>query len=260
MATERVNARYQRLTTPPVLIQGDPIEGLFTPTVDQRHLVGSMMKDAFGRSWRYIRNAAVELAVGYTVQSEAPDAQCLDNIQTGYTTAAGDTVIQILVATGNALSDGELKDGWLVVNKATGIGYTYPIKWNRWITSDTVMEIELYEPIRLATSATSEFTLVKNKYADVVVTPTTPTGTIVGVPNVVIPASYYGWVQSQGPCGCYVDTSETLVIGCAVGHPASSAVPGAVGVFAATGPYIGHSMTVSIEGEVALVDLDLDKY
>jgi len=258
MATEIVNSRYQVLSTPPGGLQGDPQEGLFTPTVDQKYRLGTKLNGSRGRVWRYIRNGSTQLEVALMAQSEAPDAQTLDQVQTGYTTSIGDTTITALLTTANALSDGELTDGTLVVNKGTGLGYAYPIKWNEWITSDTIMSLELHEPIRVATAATSEFTFIKNKFADCVVMPTTPTGIAAGVPNVVIPASYYGWVQTKGPCPMIVDTAETLVIGCACGFPAASAVAGAVGVFAATGPYFGTVVTISTAAETALIDLALE--
>jgi len=258
MGTEIVQSRYQVLSTPPNGIQGDPQEGLFAPTVDQRYRLGTKLWDARGRTWRYIKNAATQLEVGLMAQCAAPEAETIDEIQTGYTTAIGDTTIEALLTTSSELSDGELSDGWLVVNKATGLGYSYPIKWNVWTTGDTVMSLELYEAIRVATSATSEFTFVKNKFSDCVVMPTTPTSIAAGIPNVVIPASYYGWVQTKGYCAAIVDTSETLVIGCAVGFPAASAVAGAVGVFAATGPYFGTTVTIGVAAEAATIDLALE--
>jgi hypothetical protein len=257
MGTETVNMRYGKLTTPPA-IQGDPTEGLFTPTVDQKHLLGTKLYDGHGRVWRYCKNSSTQLEVALMAQSDAVDAQCIDQVQTGYTTSIGQTEITALLTTANAISDGELRDGWLVANKSTGLGYCYPIRWNEWITSDTIMRIYLHEPIRVATAATTEFTIVKNRWADLVVMPTTVAAIAAGVPNVVIPASYYGWVQTKGYCPMTVDAGDTLVVGAAVGNPGTNGTAGGVGIPAITTQIWGHAVTIAVAGETALIDLNLE--
>jgi hypothetical protein len=257
MGTEIVNSRYQVLTTPPA-IQGDPREGLFTPTAAQQYRLGTKLFDNHGRVWRYGKNAGTELAVALMAQSEAQDAQSVEQLQTGYTTSIGQTKIKALLATGSAITDGELADGWLVANKSTGLGYCYPIKWNEWLTSDTVMSVELYEPIRVATAATTEWTFIINRWSNVLVMPTTVTGIAAGVPNVVIPANYYGWLQTKGYCPMTVDAGDTLVIGCAVGNPGTNGTAGAVGVPAITTQIWGHCVYIATAGETALVDLNLE--
>jgi hypothetical protein len=164
----------------------------------------------------------------------------------------------MVVTTSNGIVDGELSDGWMVVNKSTGLGYAYPIKWNQYLTSDTLMEIELYEPLRVATATTTEVTLVKNPWADIVVMPTTAAGIATGVPAVVIPASYYGWVQTKGICAMTVDASDTLVVGAAVGKPGTNGTAGGVGIPAITTQIWGHCIYIAATGETALINLNLE--
>ncbi len=238
---------------------GGPAEGLWTPSVDQKHRLGDRYDDAQGRRWRYVSNNTTALAAGLMTASETIDAQALNITQTGYTTSIGDKSIRALLTTGNALSDGELQDGWLSVVSSTGLAYVYAIANNTWLTSDTVMHIELYDEIRVATSATSVFTFCKNPYRDVVVNPTTSVTRPAGVATCVIPASYYGWVQTRGPCGMLRDTSETLVLGCMAGQAASTAVAGAVGLPAeATLQIWGRVMTVAADAQTAIIDLCLE--
>ncbi len=258
MGTETVTCRYQTLTTPP-FIQGDPTEGLFTPTVDQKYRLGTKLMDNHGRVWRYAKNAATQLEVALMAQCEAQDAQSIEQIQTaGAIHAIGTTKFSLVVTTGSGITDGELQDGWLVVNKSTGIGYSYPIKWNRWLTSDTLIEVELYEPLRVATATTTEFTFIRNRWANVLVMPTTVTGIAAGVPNVVIPASYYGWLQTKGYCPMLVDAGDTLVIGAAVGNPGTNGTAGGVGIPAITTQIWGHCVYIATAGECALIDLNLE--
>jgi hypothetical protein len=257
MPTEIPQARYQVLTTPPIMV-GDPQSGLFVPTVGQQFRLGQGLADNHGRMFRYCKNAAVQLEAALMAQSEAINANVTSEVQTGYTTAIGDTSITVLVTTSNGISDGELADGHLVTQDGTGEGYAYPIRWNEWVTSDTVMRIDLYEPIRVATAATSEFTLVKNTHSDVIVMPTTVTGVAVGVPNMVVPASYYFWAQTKGPCPMIVDAGDTLVVGALAGVPGTHGTAGAVGIPAITTDVWGRTIFVAAAGETALIDLNLE--
>ncbi len=257
MGTENVNSRYQLLTTPPA-IQGDPTEGLFTPTVDQKYRLGTKLFDHRGRVWRYGKNGSTELAAALMTQSEAPKAELLNEAQTGYTTAIGDTKIRVLVTTASGILNGDLADGFLVTRDGTGEGYAYGIRWNEWLVGDTVMWLELVEPIRVATAVTSEFDIVKNRWSGLIVQPTTVTAVAAGVPNVVIPANYYGWVQTKGYCPMIVDAGDTLVIGAAVGVPGTHGTPGGVGIPAVTTDIWGRAVTVAAAGETALIDLQLE--
>jgi hypothetical protein len=240
-------------------IGGFPLEGLYVPTVDQRHRLGSRIRDGHGRSWRYIKNGATQLAAGLMQTSEATNGDVKDITQTGYTTAIGDTEITALFTTTNGIADGELLDGTLTVNSSTGLGYAYNIADNEYVTGDTVVSIKLYEPIRVATSATSVFTFTKNKHRDVIVAPATAiTAPVVGATNVVIPASYFGWVQTEGYCPLLVDTAETVIIGALVGYPAAAAVAGACGVAAITEDIWGVCVEVAAATAYALIDLKLE--
>jgi len=237
---------------------GGPAEGLWTPTVDQKHRLGTKYEDFFGRVWRYCKAGATQLEPALMTCAEAMPAGVFEIVQTGYTSAIGDTQIRVLCTTGSGLVNGDLIDGWLIVNKVTGLGHAYAIANNTWISSDTVMSVELYDPIRIATSATSEITMRKNLYRKVIVNATTPTGLATGVPNIAIPANYYGWLQRKGPCAMTVDTGETLTIGCFCGGAASAAVAGAVGVAHITEPFYGQAITIGAADETALIDLMLE--
>jgi hypothetical protein len=257
MPTELPNARYQVLSTPPIMV-GDPQSGLFTPTEKQEFRIGQGLMDNHGRTFRYCRNGAVQLEPALMAQSEAINADVTNQAQTGFTTAVGDTSITVRVTTTNGISDGELADGHLVTQDGTGGGYAYPIRWNEWITGDTVMRIDLYEPIREATAVTSEFTLVKNVHSDVIVMPTTVTGVAVGVPNMVVAANYHFWAQTKGPCPMIVDALDTLVVGALVGVPAAHGTAGAVGIPAITTDVWGRAIFIGAAGETALIQLNLE--
>jgi len=168
-------------------IEGAPVEGLFTPTVDQRHRLGARFQDGHSRAYRYIKNNSTELAVALMASAEATNGDVKDITQSGFTTAIGDNRIRALFTTTNGILDDELLDGTLTVNSSTGLGHAYNIAGNKYITGDTVVDIQLYEPIRVATSATSVMTFSKIKYRDCEVATVTNADSIaVGVPNAVI--------------------------------------------------------------------------
>ena len=257
MGTELTQSRYSVLSTPPVIV-GYPKEGLFTPTAAQNHRLGQRLFDNHDRKFRYCKNGGVELAAGLMGQSEAINDDMISEVQTAYSTAIGDTSITVLTTTTNGISDGELADGCLVTQDGTGEGYMYPIKYNEWISGDTVMRVDLYEAIRVATAATSEFTLIKNTSRDIIVMPTTVTGVAVGVANMVVTLNYYYWAQVKGLCPMIVDAGDTLVVGAIAGVPATHGTAGAVGIPAITTDIWGRAVFVAAAGETALIDLNLE--
>lgn len=236
----------------------EPKQGIYETSATQNYVLGTRLNLPDGRSFRYAKAGATQLEPALMAQSEATASEAKEIAQTGYTTSIGDTTITALLTTSNGLVDDELRDGTLLVNKGTGLGYAYPIDGNTWVTGDTVMSIDLKEAIVVATAATSEFTFTKNQFADLIVAPTTLTGLCVGVPIVQIPAGYYGWVQTKGTCPIIVDTAETVVVGEVVGYPAAPAVAGACGVTAVTDMTWGTVVEVGAAAEPALVNLNLE--
>jgi hypothetical protein len=239
-------------------IEGRPTEGLWTPTSTQYHRLGARYTDGLSRVYRYVKNGGTELAAGAMTAAEATHTNVKDITQSGYTTAIGDERIRVLATTSNAILDDELLDGWLTIHSSTGLGYSYAIAGNKWISGDTVMDIQLYEPIRVATAATAVITLTKCRYRDINVVATTPTAVMVGVPMQVIAANYYGWVQTRGPCAVLVDDGETIKVGCEVGLPATSADAGSVGVAAITESIWGTCIEYVAADSYALIDLRLE--
>lgn len=125
--------------------------------------------------------------------------------------------------------------------------------------SETVIELDLYEPLRKDALATAEITLVNNPwYKIVVAVQTTVTAKPCGVPVTAIAAGYFGWVQTKGLCTMIVDSSDVVVIGNDVGMPGTNAVAGAVGVSSAILPIYGRCVSVAAGDKVAMVDLNLE--
>lgn len=220
--------------------------------------LGTKLEARDGRLWRYAKAGAVQLSPGLMTQAPAIAAELINEVQTGYTTNIGDASITVLVTTSSGLTPADLAGGYLVVRDGAGEAHYYKISTAVWLTSDTVLTITLDEPIIVATAATSEVTLVPNRYNGAIVAPTTLTANCIGVPNLTVTANNYFWAQRRGPCAMVVDTGDTLVVGENAGYPATIAVAGAVGVPAVTDDVWGRVITVGAAGETALVELKME--
>lgn len=259
MSNTRITS-FNPLNAPAItdMIQGCPADGLFTPTAEQKYRLGTGLYDARGRQWRYVKNAGTQLEVALMAQAAAIVSELSNEVQTGYTCSVGQTTVTVLVTTASGLVNHQLQDGYMVTQDGDGEGYCYPIKDNRWISGDTVMRVDLWEPIRKNTAETSEFTFIQSIYRNVIVMPTAVTGIAVGVPTEPIPANYYGWVQTKGVCPMVVDAGDTLVVGKCVGIPATHGTPGGVGIPAITTDVWGRCIYIAAAGETALIDLQLE--
>lgn len=241
---------------------GEPVQGIYETSSTQEYELGTKLTYPDGRVFRYAENGAVALAKAYMTSSEALYARAVDELQSTYGTSAdvGDVEIDVDVTTGGSWSDDAYAGGYMVVNKATGIGDVYRVLATEINASDdTLLRVRLETPIRTALDATSELTFVKAPWKDVVVMPTTAEGTPAGIPLVAVAANYFCWLQTGGYAPCYVDTGDTVVKGEPAGFPADPAVAGACGPIGAdTDAFWGIGVYVAQAGEVAILDLKLD--
>ncbi len=152
------------------------------------------------------------------------------------------------------------QDGYLIINSGTGAGQSWRIKSHPAVDAgaDTTAVITVFGKLvtALASGASSEATLTYNPYKDVIVSPTTATGAVVGVTNIDMTDDYYGWIQVRGPKACLA--GETLVLGMSV--MASDADAGAV--MPDNGddlePVIGEVMaSVVVDAEYNLINLKI---
>jgi hypothetical protein len=59
-------------------------------------------------------------------------------------------------------------------------------------------------------STGDEVSLIKNEYDDVIVCATACTGTVIGVPNCDVTATYYFWLQTWGPCPIKIEAEVPI--------------------------------------------------
>jgi len=235
---------------------------IFTPTSDQKFMLGCIYETNDGRKFRYCKDSGTGIGQNLVVCGEPPDAQTVGNAQTAYGVSIGETKFDILLATGNGITDHELKDGYLWINASTpgsAAGTFYIIKDNYWVTSDTVMMVTIADEggIRVAIAATDDISLQPNLCSNVKVNPTSLDACAVGVTQAVVTASYYFWAQYRGVTCCLVDASDTVVNGEPVGKAGTAGTAGSVGLVANDGTDAVYGTCVSFVAhtEYALVNL-----
>ena len=255
-----------------VIAAGARLEGhghagpaLWNPQATQQHFLGRILEldDGTGRRFKYMKNGGTAIANARVVAAEAVDDQQKDTLQTAYAQTAGSEVVDVLATTGNGISDHDMIGGFLFVNQSAAgaleAGDMYIIKDNVWVTGDTVLRLQIADQggIRTAIAATSNLTIAKNLYHDVIIKPTTLTGPMLGVTRSIIPANYYFWAQFDGPCTCIIDTGDTVVAGEPVGHIDGSGTAGSVGLVStfATDNMVGRLLVWADGADFALIDL-----
>ena len=259
--------RRSKLAEPSQLLSA---ANLFTPTADQKYMLGAEYSTDDGRKFRYCKAAATVINKNLMIQGAVQDAQQFDNLQnvTSPTQTAGLTQFDIDIITASGIANGDLIDGYLIVNQSAAAsgddeaGDMYVIKNNKWTTSDTVLNITIADAggLRNAITATSNITVIKNPCMDVITKPTTMTAPIVGASLVTVTASYYFWAQTKGPASVLIDTGDTILIGDPVGHIDSSGSAGSVGLVStyATDPTMGKCMYAAAGADYGLINLSIE--
>ncbi len=254
------NARRSKLAEPSQLTSD---ANLWTPTAGQKKMLGAEYSTDDGRTFRYCKNGSTEIAKNLVIQSELIDAQAVDVLQTGKTAAVGDTVLNLLITTANGLADGDLVDGWIIVNQGTSAideGDMYVVKSNKFTASDTAIKIEIADAggVRNAIAATSNITFVKNLYRDVIVKPTTLTGVMLGVTTTIVTASFYFWAQTRGVASVIIDTGDSVIVGEPLGHLDGSGTAGSLGLVAAiaTDSVVGTAISAAAGADYGIVLLN----
>lgn len=230
-------------------------QNLFEASATQKYRLGTKIWLNDGRAFRYVLNGAVAGVPGSLVQSVVMGtANHFEEVNTGYTASIGDTEIYLLPGA-TAFTANQYAEGFLWFNKVDSVGQMYKVKSHPAADASTVCLFKLYDALREDVLATAEWSLSKHPCAGVIEAPiTTSTGCLVGVYTWALTASYYGWVQCEGPCA--VLTSGTVVVGDKVVHLVAAA--GACGPAADDiQPTVGRVMSVNATGEWSLVWLTL---
>jgi hypothetical protein len=213
---------------------------------------------------------AANIAAGLVMQAAPLTSKHIAIAQTGHAHAKGATTVTCLVTTGgiaatetfaqlNALAGGSVS--WYTDGTPSSLVTSNEVL-SSVMLSETVIKLTLATPLRRAIAAAEHVVLTPNRYFKALVAiQTTLTGRALGVPNVALTAAQFGWLQTQGPCTCQVDSGDTITVGALAGVAATSAIAGTVGAATATlfaFPIYGRVMQVGAADKYAVIDLMLE--
>ncbi len=195
--------------------QGHPI---WESSATEKFPPGSKFRDQYGRVFHYVKNGASALKRGNLVQA-ATLAGAGTTLQSqaavAVAAAIGDKTIYV-TAVSTAQSASVFADGWAAIYDATGTAgqvATIAITDNSALaTSGTASYITLEEGIPFALTTSEKIALQANIFKSVIVAPASvPTGLVLGVCYYPLEANYYGWLQTWGLCGVFLNDVSTAV-------------------------------------------------
>lgn len=169
------------------------------------HMLGTRMQTRDGRVFHLCRMGAVAALPGKVYQSSVPVPNHL--AQTPAAAALGATSVTITTLGATAATVNQYANGWMQVDTTPGEGVMYGIDSHLANAGSAALILNLVkdDPIQVALTSSSRVGLIANAYADVIVTPTTATGCIMGVPNGLCAAGSYCWLQTWGPCAVLIN-------------------------------------------------------
>ena len=175
-------------------------QGIWDVSATKKEHLGALRITPDGRKFRYARcgptTALVAGYMGVAADSVAHHIEC-----SCATANIGDR--NVLVTLGaTAVTVNQYQDGYLIVNKGTGIGHQYHIESHSIGAASGTVEIILSDPIRVAlvASGTSEVSLTYSPFANVAVSGDEE-NLPVGLSIRVVPVSNYYWAQTGGAAG-----------------------------------------------------------
>lgn len=237
---------------------GNDAPNVYGESVTQLATIGSKIRMKNGCEFVYSKNGAAEIGHALMAQAEAATSQWYDQVQTAYGWTAADQANTVLITAGSTPAVNEWAEGWMFVNKGTGLGYIYQILNNTSHATIPTVTIVDVNGVVADIPAASEVTILKSNFRDTLLVATGGlTAIAIGVPLITVTAEYYYWSQTKGPAAMVVDTGESLTVGLPVSCPAACAVAGAIGPAVTLEPRYGVCMRVGIEAEIAVINLNL---
>lgn len=196
-------------------------------------------------------------------QGAAQEAKIIAEVQTtsGTSQEIGDLQVLVDITTASSLPENDLQQGQLVINTGTAAGERHKILANKVRSTDTLMDVLLETPLRVAWDATTSVDMTRNPWYKTSTFPTTGyVNRATGVPQLTVTAGYWYWAQTGGAASVITDAGDTLVVGRPAGLPATHGTAGGIGIVGddGTDPVWGIVMVAPGAGKYATIWLTLD--
>lgn len=216
--------------------------------------LGTKYVDEFGKTYRYAKAGAANIATGILCVNADADANVV-NVTVARTYAAG--VKEVIIDAGGAIVADAYADGTLTINDATGEGINYRVSGNSGVSGAGEVTVYLAEPtVTALTIDVSEASLIKNLFDSVVLSATDQADMAVGVTNTAVTAAYYFWIQTGGTCAALADEAVTRGLALTIGTGTAGAVEALDG---AGEPQIGVARDTLVDTEYRSVFLTIDQ-
>ena len=238
--------------------QGGPgkvsVQGMKEAKTAATTVLGDVKQLSQGREIIYCFVTAAITASGQ-VYGTKPNQANHSNVVVAATASIGAKEVTICAGATAIVAD-DYKDGFLLVNDATGEGHAYMIERHASASSGTGITVYLKDGLEVALVTTSETCLCYNKGH--VISAHGLSGTITstpcGVTLITAAASSYVWLGKKGPWPC-INGNTASVCG-------EEAYIGSAGVTvlttaATTFHRVGRFLTTAAATEYVMVDVDL---
>ena len=234
------------------------LQNLFEESSTQKHKLGTLRTLSDGRQFVYARAGAANIAAGYLCCAETEEAANLSDWAITANAAVGARTLAVTVGDlAAAIVANEFNEGYIYEDLANAANScAYKIKSHPAFAANASGNIEIYDKVRSALTTSLTLSAVHNPHRAVIIHPSPPLNTLIGVTAMPITANYYGWFQKRGPAP--VTITGTVVVGDEV-FPAAvdgSVGPGANGTSEVLA-VIGIAMANNANDCFALIDLKL---
>ena len=232
-------------------------QDLATNSSTQTMPIGSYMETPDGRGFRYAKIGAVDTVPGKVYAASVWTTSTLAPVGGLGLAASAAGATTITLTDSLTITANQLAGGYVFINITPGQGYTYSIASNTAVSGATGCVLTLNDPIVVALTTASKATLLKHPYDQVIVSPGgASTGQPVGIPNSIITAAYFGWIQTYGVANVLAGVATSISLpGVPVTVSASTA--GSVIVATAILPTIGWAMQLMTATEYDAIFLTI---
>jgi len=224
--------------------------------------LGTIRQLAGGREIVYAKVGAAAISAAHVMNGVAPTANHC-TIAVAATASVGAKRFTVTLGATAAAADA-YKDGFVVIQSGTGVGYSYMIDYHLSCAASGNLVLNLKDGLETTLLATTRASLVANKYNGVIAA--TAGATVpVGVSLCTASAGYYVWLGKRGPWPVVVGSSaltpgDKVTLGSAAGTvlPVPTTVVGSA-LLSGTYPVVGVAIMSAAgnTGTCAMVDFNL---
>jgi len=160
------------------------------------------------RVFKYAQMAAVGVTAGKCVAAAAVVNANHRDCAAVATSALSQTITLTLGNTATTLN--QYAEGYIHINDGPAQGLLLKIKSHPAASGTATCVFTMYDALgAVALTTASKLDLILAPYGGLLVAPTTMAGPTVGVTVWDMTASYYGWIQTQGPCSVLYAANPT---------------------------------------------------